>query len=66
MVNGPIGRPGRNAVSRAAVEHRADPDPAPIPHHDMEAKTAVEKAKSSVLAMRAPCPSKKKLLSIHL
>ena len=52
MVNGPTGRPGHNAVSRVAVEHKVGPDSAPIPHHNMEAKTAVETAKMSVLAMK--------------
>ena len=53
MVNGPIGRPGRCAVSRVAVEHRADPDPAPIHRQNTEAKTAVETAKTSVLVMES-------------
>ena len=53
MVNGPIGRPGRNAVSRVAVEHRRDPDPAPIPHQNTEAKTAVGTAKMFVLVMKS-------------
>ena len=51
MVSGPTGRPGRNAVSRVAVEHRADPDPAPIPQQNTEAKTVVGTAKKSDLVM---------------
>ena len=51
MVSGPFGRPGRNAVSRVAVERRADPDPAPIPSQNTEVKTVVETAKKRGLAM---------------
>ena len=65
MVNGPTGRPGHNAVSRVAVEHRADPEPAPIPHHNMEAKTVVETAKKSGLVMIAHAQVNN-LLSVHL
>ena len=51
MVNGAIGRPGHYAVSRVVVEHRIDPALAPVPHHNMEAMTVVEKINKSARAM---------------
>ena len=51
MVSGPIGNPGRNAVSLVVEEHRADPDPAQIPHQNTEAKIVAGTAKNSVLVM---------------
>ena len=51
MVNGLIGRPGRYAVSRVVVEHGVDPALAPVPRHNMEAKTALEKTSKTARAM---------------
>ena len=52
MVNGAIGRTGQYVVSRVVVEHKVDPELAPIPRHNMEAKTAVEKTNKSAPATR--------------
>ena len=45
------GRPGRNAVSRVVMGHKIVLELAPIPHQNMAATSAVEKAKKSVHAV---------------
>ena len=64
MAIGLIGETGNNAVSRALVERRVDLDLVQIPHHDMEAENAVERAKTYVLAMKTHAQVKTFLLTL--
>ena len=59
MAIGPTGKTGIYVVSRAQVEPRVDLDLVPIPHHEMEAVNAVERAKTYALAMKIHAQVKK-------